>query len=105
MRHSQNFNKIDSFLKPVLNIIVLRNVIAGWGERVVIKERAGIDLEKLLKVGESSIYQSQSWYYLGPFETLRWSFLRKLCPAINREIILQKAATYMFHWFCKTLLT
>ena len=38
---SWNFDKIDSFLKPVLNIIVLRNVIAGWGEGVI-KERAGI---------------------------------------------------------------
>ena len=31
MRHSQNFDKIDSLLKPVLNIYVLGNLIVGWG--------------------------------------------------------------------------
>ena len=30
-----------------------------------------IDLEEVLKVGESSIHQSKSWYYLGPFQTLK----------------------------------
>ena len=29
MRHSQNFDKIDSLLKPVLNIYVLGNLIVG----------------------------------------------------------------------------
>ena len=31
LRHSQNFNKIDSFQKPVLNICILGNLIVGWG--------------------------------------------------------------------------
>ena len=31
MRHSQSFDKIDSFLKPVLNIFILRNLFVGWG--------------------------------------------------------------------------
>ena len=41
MRYSQNFHKIDSFLEPVLNILILCNVIVGWDEGVI-KERAGI---------------------------------------------------------------
>ena len=41
MRHSQSFDKTDSFLKPVLKILLLCNVIVGWGE-VVIKQGAGI---------------------------------------------------------------
>ena len=41
MRHSQSFEKIDSFLKPVLNILILWNLIEGWGEGVI-KEGAGI---------------------------------------------------------------
>ena len=41
MRHSQGFDKIDSFLKPVLNILILCNLIVGWGEGVI-KEGAGI---------------------------------------------------------------
>ena len=41
MRHSQSFDKIDTFLKPLLNILILCNLIAGWGEGVI-KEGAGI---------------------------------------------------------------
>ena len=41
MGHSLYFDKIDSFLKPVLNIIVVRDVIAGWGEGII-KKGAGI---------------------------------------------------------------
>ena len=41
MRHSQNVDKTDSFLKPVLNICVLGSFIVGWGEWVN-KEGAGI---------------------------------------------------------------
>ena len=38
MRHFQNFDKIDSFLKPVLNILILGNLIVGWGEGVIKEE-------------------------------------------------------------------
>ena len=38
---ANNFDKIDSFLKPVLNILILCNLIVGWGEGVI-KEGAGI---------------------------------------------------------------
>ena len=41
MRHSQSFDKVDSFLKPVLKILILCNLIVGWGEGVI-KEGAGI---------------------------------------------------------------
>ena len=41
MRHFQNFGKIDSYLKSVLQILILRNLIVGWREGVI-KEGAGI---------------------------------------------------------------
>ena len=41
VRHFQTFQKIDSFLKPFLNILILGNLIVGWGEGVI-KEGAGI---------------------------------------------------------------
>ena len=41
MRHLKSFDKIDSFLKSVLNIFILVNLIVGWGEGVI-KERAGL---------------------------------------------------------------
>ena len=31
MRHFQNYDKIDSFPKPVLNIFILGNLIVVWG--------------------------------------------------------------------------
>ena len=39
--HSQNFDKIDSFLKHVLGICILGNLILGWGEWFI-KEGVGI---------------------------------------------------------------
>ena len=41
MRHSQSFDKIDSSLKPVLNILILWNLIVGWDEGGI-KKGAGI---------------------------------------------------------------
>ena len=35
MHHSHSFDKIYSFLKPVLNILILCNVIAGWSEGII----------------------------------------------------------------------
>ena len=78
MRHSKNFDKIDSFLKPVLNIFILGNLIVGWGEGVI-KEGAGI-LHQIYRFREgvniwgSRIHQSKSWYYLGTSQHLRWNF-------------------------------
>ena len=77
MRHFQNFDKIDSFLKPALNIFIVRNLILGLWERVN-KEGAGIlhgsyrfrGLVFCMKaiVGRSRVNESKNWYYLGPFE-------------------------------------
>ena len=41
MHHSQSFDKIDTFLKPVLNILILFSLIVGWSEGVI-KEGTGI---------------------------------------------------------------
>ena len=41
MHHSQSFDKIDSFLNLVLNILILCNLIVRWGEGVI-KEGVGI---------------------------------------------------------------
>ena len=35
MRHSENFDKIDSFLTSALNILILYNLIAWWREGVI----------------------------------------------------------------------
>ena len=35
MRHYQDFDKIDSFLRSVLNIFILCNLNVGWGEEVI----------------------------------------------------------------------
>ena len=63
IRHFQNFVKIDSFLKPVLKLIV------GWGEGVL-KEGTSILHQfyrlKSLRRGEGG---SKSRYYLGPSQT------------------------------------
>ena len=72
LRHSQNFGKIDSFSKTVSNIFILRNSIVGWG-RVLLKRDMiscikPTDLTDVLIVGGSRIHQSESWYYLGPFQ-------------------------------------
>ena len=36
-----------------------------------------IDLEEVLKIEESSIHQSKSWYYLGTFETFKLELFEK----------------------------
>ena len=40
MRHYQNFDKVNSFLKPLLNILILRCLFVGWGGEVIRKEAA-----------------------------------------------------------------
>ena len=41
MCYFQNFDKIHGFLKPVLNILILGNLIIGWDEGVI-KEGTGV---------------------------------------------------------------
>ena len=54
MRHSQNFDKIDSLLKPVLNIYVLGNLIVGRGRGLIKRELVfcikSVDSGKVLTV-------------------------------------------------------
>ena len=72
MRYSQRFEKIDSFLKPVLNIFILPNLIVGWGRRLLkrglVSYVKSVDLGDVLILGRTTIHQSKSWYYLGPFQ-------------------------------------
>ena len=88
MRQSQNFDKIDSFLKPVLNILILRKLIVGWAEGVFKRGLVfcikSIDLEKMLIVGGSRIHQVKVDSIQGPFKHLTWNFLRKLFLVISR---------------------
>ena len=73
IRHSQNFDKIYSFLKPDLDIFILHNFILWWGRGLLKKGLVfcirSIDLGKILIVRGSSIHQSKSQYYLGPLQT------------------------------------
>ena len=89
LRHSQNFDKIDSFLKPVLNVFILHNSIVGWRrgllKKGLVSYTKSIDLEKVLIVGRRRIHQRKSWYYFGPFQTSKAElFLRKLFSTIRR---------------------
>ena len=74
LRHSQNFDKIDSFLKPVLNICILGNLIVGWGGWVI-KEEAGV-LHQIFRFSWvvniwGKIHQSKNWYSLGSSQILK----------------------------------
>ena len=68
-----DFDKIDSFPKPFLDIFIHRNLIVG-GESVrrgLVFCIRSIDLGEVLIVGGSRIHKNKSWYYLGPFETFK----------------------------------
>ena len=62
--HSQNFDKIDSFLKPILNIFILRNSIVEWRRGLLKRGLASciksVNLRKVLIVGGSRVHQSES---------------------------------------------
>ena len=82
MHHSQNFDKIDSFLKPALNIFILCNLIVGWGRRLLKRGLVfcikSIDFGEVLIVAGSRIHQSKSWYYLGPFQSSKVKLFAKI---------------------------
>ena len=63
MRHSQNFDKIDSFRKLVLNIFVLYNMVLGWGgvlfKKGLVFLVKSVDFGEVLIVTRSSIHQSK----------------------------------------------
>ena len=76
MRHSPNFEKIYSFLKPVLNIFILRNFILGWGRAGIFHRY--IDLGNILIIGRSRIHQRKSWYYLEPVQISKVEVFAKI---------------------------
>ena len=82
MHHSQTFNKIDSFRKPVLNIIILRNLILEWKRSLLRRELVSyiksIDLGELLVTADSVIYQNKSWYHSGPFQISKVELFAKI---------------------------
>ena len=95
MYHSQNFNKIDSFLKSVLNICIFGDLIVGWGEQVI-EEGVGIlhriySCSARVNIWGNRIRQSKSWYYLGSSQTSKVDFFA--------EIVWLKAINI----FCKKL--
>ena len=78
--HSQVFNKINRFLKPVLNIFILRKLKM---REVNIKNRTGIFHQIYKFSGDanscgSRIHQIKSWYYLGPFQISKVDFFAKI---------------------------
>ena len=86
MPHSQNFDKIDSFLKPALNIFILGNLIVAWGDGVI-KDRAGIQhqiyrfrggVKNLVGVGFVKVRVGP---IKDPFKQIWWNFLRNLFSA------------------------
>ena len=71
MRHSKNLDKIDSFLKPVLNVIIFHNLIVGWVTGLL-KRGLVLPIKSLdLCCRRNMIHQSKSWHYLGPFQKSR----------------------------------
>ena len=102
MGHSQNFDKIDTFLKPVLNIFILRNlsllsVIVGLGWERLLKRGLvfcikSIDLGNVLIGGRSRIHQSKSWYFLGDFQTSKIELFGKIVFGYMPLIFLIKSS-------------
>ena len=85
MRDSQIF--VDSFLKLVLNIFILPNLILGWGRWLLrrslvfcIKSK---DLGELLIVGGVGFIRKVV-IIQDPLKRLRGNFLQKLFSAITR---------------------
>ena len=82
IHHSQNFDRIDSFLRSVLNICILGNLIVRWGEWVI-TEGVGF-LHHIYKFNggvntwSSRIHQSKTWYYLGPSQTSKLEYFAEI---------------------------
>ena len=60
MCSSQNFDKFDSFVKSVLNIFILRNLIVGWVRGLLVLWIKSIDsgevvIVKFIKVKVDTI--------------------------------------------------
>ena len=74
MHHSQNFDKINTFLKPVLNIFIfyiLRvQLRRGLSKRELLFCIKSIDTGDVLIFGRRRIHQSKNWYYLGHLRSM-----------------------------------
>ena len=77
IHHIQNLDKIDTFLKPVLNIFILGNLIIEWGEGVI-KEGAVILNQIYTNSWGSKIEQIKNCYYLGPSQTPKMVFFAEI---------------------------
>ena len=60
MCSSQNFDKIDSFVKSVLNIFILRNLIVGWVRGLLVLwiksiDSGEVEIVKFIKVKVDTI--------------------------------------------------
>ena len=73
MRHTQSFDKTNSFLKPVLSILIVCNLIVGWElfKRGLVFCIKAIDLDEVFKSWGEYDLSSTFWYYLGPFQTFK----------------------------------
>ena len=78
--HSQNFYKIDSFIKLILNICILGNLIVGCGGRVI-KEGASI-LHHIFRFSGGiywgMIHQSKSCCSLEPSQKSKVYFFAEI---------------------------
>ena len=78
LSHFENFDKVNVFLKPVLNICILSNLVVGWVEWVI--KDAAVILHQIYRFSGgvntwTRIHQSKSWYYLWH---LRWIFFAEI---------------------------
>ena len=82
LSHFENFDKVNVFLKPALNICILSNLVVGWGEWVI--KEAAVILHQIYRFSGgfntwTRIHQSKSWYYLGrPFQTSKVDFFAEI---------------------------
>ena len=82
--HFHNFDKTDSFLKAVLNIFILGNLIVDCrdGVRGLLKRELVLCIRSIDLGGvnswESRLHQSKSWHYLGHSQTSKLEFLAEI---------------------------
>ena len=117
LRYSQNFDKIDSFLKPFLTFYVLGNLIVEWGGWFI-KEGTGI-LPQILRFSGGvniwgGIYQIKSWYSLVPCQASKVNFFAEIvfgCKLLtyfvkdynlDAWLVPQDASEKRFLWFVRT---
>ena len=91
------FTKTSSFLKPVLKIFILHNLIVGWGGLGVIKEGAGILHQIYRSRGGSSCWGSRTHQIETKYNL--WHFQTSKVGGAFYENCFRK----LIDWFHKTL--